>query len=145
METADALRELARLIRGGKHVVFVTGSGISAPSGIPTFRGEDNSVWASYVTDWGTRSRFLQDPRSWWNNFWIPAHVVVEPGTLQLKKYYPNAAHFSVSEIARAQANICIVTQNIDSLHQTGGLPLQQLVEVHGRASLLKCVTPGCR
>ena len=139
------MRALADIIRSGEFVVFVTGSGISAPSGIPTFRGEDNSVWASYVTDWGTRERFLEDPRAWWDNFWLPAHVSCDPGTVNLRRYHPNAAHIAVAEIGRERPNVCIVTQNIDSLHQRGGLPPAQLVEVHGRASLLKCVSPGCR
>ena len=42
------------MIRRGDHVVFVTGSGLSAPSGIPTFRGE-GGVWARFVLEWGTR------------------------------------------------------------------------------------------
>ena len=47
------------MIRRGDHVVFVTGSGLSAPSGIPTFRGE-GGVWARFVLEWGTRqARYL--------------------------------------------------------------------------------------
>ena len=45
--------QLARLIQSGAEVVFVTGSGLSAPSGIPTFRGAANSCWANYVLEWG--------------------------------------------------------------------------------------------
>jgi len=54
MPSLSSLVRLARMIRRGDHVVFVTGSGLSAPSGIPTFRGE-GGVWARFVLEWGTR------------------------------------------------------------------------------------------
>lgn len=60
---ASSLLELARLLRRGDPVVFITGSGLSAPSGIPTFRGKDG-VWAKWVLEWGTRAAFLDDPRA---------------------------------------------------------------------------------
>ena len=50
-EARERLHSLIELIREGEPVLFLTGSGLSAPSGIPTFRGEDNSVWAQYVTE----------------------------------------------------------------------------------------------
>ena len=59
LSSLSSLVRLARMIRRGDHVVFVTGSGLSAPSGIPTFRGE-GGVWARFVLDWGTRqARYL--------------------------------------------------------------------------------------
>ena len=54
LSSLSSLVQLARMIRRGDHVVFVTGSGLSAPSGIPTFRGE-GGVWARFVLEWGTR------------------------------------------------------------------------------------------
>ncbi|EOD11907.1 transcriptional regulator, Sir2 family [Emiliania huxleyi CCMP1516] len=136
---------LARIIRRGDPVVFVTGSGLSAPSGIPTFRGAEG-VWAKWVLEWGTRAAFLADPRGWYDNFWIPAHVVAEPGSTSERTYEPSAGHFAVAEVAACrQTNVHVITQNIDGLHQRAGLPSERLVEVHGRAGLLKCVSPGCR
>mmetsp|Transcript_40406 Transcript_40406/g.129861 ORF Transcript_40406/g.129861 Transcript_40406/m.129861 type:complete len:500 (-) Transcript_40406:306-1805(-) len=141
----SSLLQLARIIRRGDPVVFVTGSGLSAPSGIPTFRGAEG-VWAKWVLEWGTRAAFLADPRGWYDNFWIPAHVVAEPGSTSERTYEPSAGHFAVAEVAACrQTNVHVITQNIDGLHQRAGLPSERLVEVHGRAGLLKCVSPGCR
>ena len=133
------------MIQRGLEVVFVTGSGLSAPSGIPTFRGADNSCWANYVLEWGTRAKFEEDPRAWWNEFWLPAHVAVEPHSLEMTQYQPNAAHEAIATLARAHASVRVVTQNIDALHGRSGVPEGQLVEVHGREGLLKCIRPGCR
>ena len=133
------------MIRRGDPIVFVTGSGLSAPSGIPTFRGE-NGVWAKWVTEWGTRAAFLADPQSWWNKFWIPAHVVAEPGSTIERQYAPSGGHFAIAEIANhEQTNVKVITQNIDGLHHAAGLPSDMLVEVHGRGGLYKCVRIGCR
>jgi NAD-dependent deacetylase len=140
-----ALLELARMIRRGEPVVFVTGSGLSAPSGIPTFRGE-NGVWAKWVLEWGTRHAFLADPRAWYDKFWIPAHVVAEPGSMLERTYEPSEGHFAIAALAaQPHANIRVITQNIDNLHLRSGLPADKLIEVHGRCGLFKCVTPGCR
>jgi len=146
-----ALARLAALIRKNEPVLFVTGSGISAPSGIPTFRGANNAVWANWIMDWGTRARFLADPRTWWNTFWLPAHVVAyedQPsapgGRPRTRTYQPNAAHSAIARICQRHPRTAVVTQNIDELHQRAGLPLGQLVEVHGRQGLLKCVAAGC-
>ena len=139
------LISLAKIIRRGEPVVFVTGSGLSAPRGIPTFRGE-NGVWAKWVLDWGTRDAFLKDPRAWWNKFWLPAHVVAEPGSTIERQYEPSGGHSAMVEIAAArQTNVRVITQNIDGLHGRAGLNLDRLIEVHGRCGLFKCVTPGCR
>ena len=144
--SSSSMLQLAKMIRRGESVVFVTGSGLSAPSGIPTFRGS-NGVWAKWVLDWGTRHRFLQDPRAWWNKFWIPAHVVAEPGSTVERQYEPSAGHLAISALAAAHrsCNVRVITQNIDGLHSRAGLPADRLVEVHGRGGLFKCVTRGCR
>lgn len=93
------------MIRRGDQVVFVTGSGLSAPSGIPTFRGE-GGVWARFVLEWGTRQAFLSDPRAWYNKFWIPAHVVAEPGSTTERRYEPSGGHLAVTKLALGAKNV---------------------------------------
>ena len=130
LSTLSSLLQLARLIRRGESVVFVTGSGLSAPSGIPTFRGKDG-VWAKFVLEWGTRQAFLDNPREWWNQFWIPAHVVAEPGSTRERTYEPSGGHFALSEIvSAAHTNVRVITQNIDGLHARSGMPADHLIEV---------------
>ena len=134
------------MISRGDAVVFVTGAGLSAASGIPTFRGKDG-IWAKWVLEWGTRGSFLEDPRGWYNNFWIPAHVAATPGSVVEREYEPNNGHAALSQlaVAHANANVRVVTQNIDGLHTRSGFPADRLVQVHGCSGLFKCVTPGCR
>lgn len=144
--SSSELQRLARLVQAGKRVLIISGSGLSAPSGVPTFRGADDSVWAQYVLEWGTREKFESDPRTWWNTFWLPAHVVTNDGTLDIRHYDPNAAHEALAELAFDNPNVNIITQNIDGLHQRSGvLQANQLIEVHGSHALNKCINPGCR
>jgi hypothetical protein len=133
--SSSMLLQLAQQIRRGDSVVFVTGSGLSAPSGIPTFRGAEG-VWARWVLEWGTRAAFLSNPRDWWNRFWIPAHVVTEPGSTIERQYEPSGGHFAIAQIAAAtRTNVRVVTQNIDQLHTRGGLPKDRCIEIHGRSA----------
>lgn len=64
---------LASMIADGKKVVFLTGAGLSAASGIPTFRGQDDSIWVQRATSWGTKAAFLRDPVKWYNRCARPA------------------------------------------------------------------------
>ena len=63
-EAMDLRRDPAKLLAGFIHdnrkVVFITGAGLSHASGIPTFRGNNNSIWVNKATEWGTKSAFLR-------------------------------------------------------------------------------------
>ena len=137
-------REAGRDDLSGERVLFITGAGISAPSGVPTFRGDSNSVWANFVVEWGTRAKFQQDAAAWYSNFWLPAHTAYDPETLEPLDFEPNAAHVAVAELTESYPNVGLVTQNVDGLHLESGVAEVQMVEVHGRASLRKCITRGC-
>eukprot|EP00966_Prymnesium_polylepis_P193289 4479923-Prymnesium_polylepis.1 len=130
----DALQHLAELIASGQHVLFITGAGVSAPSGVPTFRGDANSVWANFVLDWGTRHKFQEDAAAWWSQFWIPAHTAFDPETLEHKVFEPNAAHDAVAELADLYPSVRLVTQNVDGLHEAAGMLEVQMVEVRSPA-----------
>jgi NAD-dependent SIR2 family protein deacetylase len=134
------VEELAGYINAGKHVVVVTGAGLSAASGVPTFRGADNSVWSTSLMEWGTRAKFIEDPLAWYNVFWLQKHY-----TAMLSNPVPNRGHDAITELSRL-GNVTVITQNVDCLHRDSGMAEQDLVEVHGRMGLHKCVqTPGCR
>ena len=123
LRKSSKLLLLARIIRRGDPVVFVTGAGLSTASGIPTFRGKDG-VWSKFIMEWGTRGAFLANPRAWWNHFWLPAHVVVEPGSAIERSYEPSGGHLALAQLAAAHknTNVKVVTQNIDGLHGRAGL-----------------------
>ncbi|KAL3894956.1 MAG: hypothetical protein SGPRY_013659 [Prymnesium sp.] len=132
------------MLCSGAEVLIVTGAGLSAPSGVPTFRGEANSLWARFVLEYGTRSRFRADPLAWWNDFWLPAHTAFDPQTLQHKTFHPNPAHHALTSLAGRFPSLRLLTQNVDGLHLASGLKPEQMVEIHGRASLRKCIRAGC-
>jgi NAD-dependent deacetylase len=92
----SSLDELAECIAGGKRVVFITGAGLSVASGVPTFRGHDNSVWSTMLMEWGTRAKFLEDPLAWFNTFWLPKHY-----TAMLANPVPNAGEAGTAPAAR--------------------------------------------
>eukprot|EP01114_Cavostelium_apophysatum_P023931 TRINITY_DN9187_c0_g1_i4.p1 TRINITY_DN9187_c0_g1~~TRINITY_DN9187_c0_g1_i4.p1 ORF type:complete len:260 (+),score=14.72 TRINITY_DN9187_c0_g1_i4:133-912(+) len=90
------------------------------------------------MTSWGTRSKFRQNPKEWWNHFWLKTHEM--PQFLDAK---PNAGHLAIAHIVQ-RCNARVITQNIDRLHvRTMNVP-SRLVEVHGRLGLYKCIESDC-
>lgn len=132
---ADALE------RAGKGLILaVTGAGVSAPSGLPTFRGTDpDAIWNRDITEVGTRWFFERDPVSWWT--WFLDRFAGLDGA------EPNAAHYALAALERWQLDrggeFLLVTQNIDTLHERAGS--RRLVKVHGTSDRLRCSTHGCR
>ncbi|KAL7477686.1 hypothetical protein ACHAW6_003481 [Cyclotella cf. meneghiniana] len=136
---APLLRDLARLILSSTPIVFVTGAGLSAASGIPTFRGPDG-LWSSVVWKRSTREEFRKDPLAWYNEFWLkhfPPHTYGE-------FYEANEGHEAIAILARMpNANIKVITQNIDGLHRRTRHEWnvdEQLIEAHGRLGFFKCI-----
>ena len=135
------LNSLASDILLGKRVVFVTGAGISAASGVPTFRGSKDAVWSSFVYEWGTRERFEACPLEWYKKFWS---TYFDDDVL--KGYSPNPAHVALAEIFEKFNNLMCITQNVDCLHShtSGRIEKERLIEIHGRAGTYKCFTEDC-
>lgn len=136
----NAFQRISSVLDSGKPAVMITGAGLSVASGIPTFRGAANSVWATTVMEWGTRRKFVEDPVKWYNTFWIPKHH-----QFHHESFKPNAGHMAILALIRRYPNLSLITQNVDALHLRSGVPPDRLVEVHGRLGLHKCITPGCR
>jgi len=135
----EGLQHLAHDIISGKRILFITGAGLSVASGISTYRSEKNAIWNRFVTSWGTRKKFQEDPLLWWNHFWLRTHE--KPEFLTAK---PNSGHVAISQITQ-RCNARIITQNIDRLHcYTLNVP-ERLIEVHGRLGLYKCINDKCK
>lgn len=133
-----SLELLANDIVNGKRILFITGAGLSVASGISTYRQSKDSIWNNFVLTWGTRSKFLDDPLKWWNEFWLRTHE-----TSDFLDAKPNAGHMAISHIV-GSCNSRVITQNIDRLHPaTLNIPTR-LIEVHGRLGLYKCIQPRC-
>jgi NAD-dependent deacetylase len=119
------------IIRDAKRVAVLTGAGISAESGIPTFRGE-GGLWRQYrAEDIATPQAFRRDPKLVWE--WY------ESRRESIARAKPNAGHAALAELARRK-KVTLVTQNIDGLHSKAGSP--DVIEFHGNIWRLKCV--GC-
>ncbi len=109
----DPLVQLATYIYENRKVVVITGAGLSAASGVPTFRGDDpNSFWVRRATSLGTKATFLKDPLDWFNNFWFPLFKH------EYTRALPNAGHEALARLANLSANMLVVNQNIDMVRR---------------------------
>ena len=86
---------------------------------------------------WGTKRKFLEDPATWWTDFWLKSH-----DTNEFLNARPSASHVAISQIVRAYPNVRVATQNVDRLHLKSGIDPSHLVEVHGAIGLYRCVNP---
>lgn len=123
-------------VRGVTRVSVLTGAGISTDSGIPDFRGPDG-VWTKNprMSDLFTYRNYLRDAtvrEQFWTVYSGHAAWTAEP----------NAAHRALADLDRAGVAVRVLTQNIDGLHQRGGVPDRKVLELHGSMHTTVCV--GC-
>ena len=129
---------MGQSVQGSPHrvesVAVLTGAGVSAESGVPTFRGE-GGLWREYrAEDLATPRAFRRDPGLVWEWYdWRRGLI----GACQ-----PNAAHRALVEMASHFDDFTLITQNVDGLHRLAGS--LDLVELHGNIWGLRC-TAGCR
>lgn len=124
---------LARAARG--RVLVVTGAGISAESGIPTYRGA-GGLWRTVdFARLATPEAFAADRALVWR--WY------QERRAGVRAAQPNAAHAAVAELRGLARELLVVTQNVDDLHERAGLDPRSLVHVHGRILESRCVDCG--
>ncbi|MBI5568030.1 MAG: NAD-dependent deacylase [Chloroflexi bacterium] len=122
--------DLIKLLRSARHVAVLTGAGVSAESGIPTFREAQTGLWAQYdPQDLATPEAFVRNPRLVWEWYAWRRELV--------SKAKPNAGHFALAEMARHVARFTLITQNVDGLHQQAGSAA--VIELHGNLQRTKC------
>lgn len=125
------LQTIGERLRNAQHVTVLTGAGISAESGIPTFRDAQTGLWSKFrAEDLATVAGFKRDPASVWNWYAERRHAALQA--------QPNAAHLALAEMERRVPAFDLVTQNIDGLHQRAGN--QRVIEVHGTLARVKCL-----
>ncbi len=123
----------AALLATAHHAVALTGAGVSAESGIPTFRGE-GGLWTKYdPVKVASIDSFLADPASYWR-------VSKERGTVALSAR-PNAGHDALAAMEAAGHLVAVVTQNTDGLHQVSGS--RRVIELHGSGRTVQCLECG--
>jgi NAD-dependent deacetylase len=129
--------EIADWLRDARHVVVLTGAGISTESGIPDFRGP-NGLWtrdpaAEKAAD---IEYYVSDPvlraRTWQNRL-----------RSEIWQAEPNRGHRAVAELEQRVCLDALLTQNVDGLHQAAGSSAELVIELHGNVREAKCL--GCR
>lgn len=114
-------------------IAVLTGAGISAESGIPTFRG-DNGLWRSFrAEELATPEAFAQDPKLVWEWYDWRRSVIA--------KAQPNAGHRALAEMERRARQFTLITQNVDGLHDRAGS--QSVLKVHGDIWIVRCSKCG--
>ena len=134
--TYELAPEVAGLIKESKRLIVFSGAGISTESGIPDFRGP-GGIWQKFDPDDFTYKKFINDAssrRRQWQLFRQLATTVE-----------PNPAHYAVAALHRMGKLDCVVTQNIDNLHQSAGVPAEKVLELHGSMREMVCLSCGRR
>lgn len=130
-----SVERAAQLLAKARAGVALTGAGVSAESGIPTFRGE-GGLWTRYdPVKVSSIESFLADPSSYWK-------VSRERGAVALAAR-PNAGHQALAAIEAAGHLVALVTQNTDGLHRDAGS--RHVIELHGSSRTVECLECGRR
>ena len=117
-------------ISSARSVVFFTGAGISAESGIPIFRGKDG-IWNKLKPEeLANFNAFLRNPELVWEWYNHRKQIIHESN--------PNAAHFAIAQMQELLPEVIVVTQNIDNLHRRAGSKI--IYELHGNIERNYCV-----
>ena len=143
---ADDIRQAAELIRSARYLVALSGAGLSAGSGIPTYRGA-GGLWTQHGTPpLLSYQEFASDPAGWWAKRLAaeedPSHPVYQMKQA-VDRAAPNAGHLALVELERRGVLRWVITQNVDNLHAEAGS--RALLEIHGNRTRLRCLECGLR
>lgn len=124
------MQKAADVLAVARRIVFFTGAGISAESGIPTFRDKLTGLWAKHDPQrLETADAFRENSALVWGWYlWRRRQVTLAQ---------PNAGHYSIRKFAKAGWDVSVITQNIDNLHERAGV--DAVVHLHGTLLSVKC------
>jgi NAD-dependent deacetylase len=121
---------LIEALKESKSIVFFTGAGISAESGIPTFRGKEG-LWNKFrPEELASFDAFIKNPELVWEWYNYRRKIVHEAK--------PNAAHLTIAEMQNHFKDVTVVTQNVDNLHRRAGS--KKIYELHGNIERNFCI-----
>jgi NAD-dependent deacetylase len=122
--------ELEHAVRAARSVAALTGAGISAESGLATFRDAQTGLWARFdPRELATPAAFARNPKLVWDWYaWRRERVAAAR---------PNAGHFALAALEQRFSDFVLVTQNVDGLHGRAGS--RNVVELHGNIGRVKC------
>jgi NAD-dependent deacetylase len=126
----DLPKLLIDRLRSAEHVAVLTGAGISAESGVPTFRQAQTGLWAQYdPQELATPQAFQENPKLVWEWYEWRRQLV--------SKATPNAGHLALATLQMMLPKLTLITQNVDGLHQRAGSP--EVIALHGNIMKTKC------
>ena len=126
--------ELLQRLAAAKSVTVLTGAGVSAESGVPTFRDAQTGLWAKFSPEeLATPRAFRRNPRLVWE--WYEWRRKLVAGAK------PNPAHLALAEMEKLFLRFHLITQNVDGLHQRAGS--RNVIELHGNITRTKCSEEG--
>ena len=137
---SSPLERAARLILDSKHVVALVGAGLSAESGIPTFRGA-GGLWTRVgEPSMNGYEEFLRDPAAWWRHQLDPE---ADPARTEFRAAIdnanPNAGHRALVQLETNGFLQMTITQNVDNLQTRAGS--KRLIEIHGNRTKVRCIS----
>ena len=127
------LEQVAEILKGLSRVAVLTGAGISAESGVPTFRGQQG-LWKKFrPEDLATMEAFLDNPQIVWEWYNWRRQLISE--------VKPNPGHYALGELEEFFDDFTLITQNVDNLHRVAGS--SRVLELHGNIYHNKCSDCG--
>ena len=130
----NAASNLLRQLALAERVVILTGAGISAESGVPTFRQAQTGLWARFrPEDLATPEAFERDPALVWRWYQWRRRLI--------RAALPNAGHVAIARLATLIGDLTLITQNVDDLHQTAGSA--GYIALHGNIFRNRCPADG--
>ena len=127
------MEEARNWLQAASSVVVLTGAGISAESGIPTFRGADG-LWKQFKPeDLATPQAFAKDPRLVWEWYDWRRSLIAQAE--------PNAGHRALAQLESTKPNFTLITQNVDGLHERAGS--RRVLKLHGDIWRMECSECG--
>ena len=128
--------DLLACLRLARAAAALTGAGVSAESGVPTFRDAQTGLWARYrPEDLASPQAFAENPVQVWE--WYRWRRGLVSGAL------PNPAHYALADLEKRIPRFTLITQNVDGLHHTAGS--RQVIELHGNIWRNKCSRDGAQ
>jgi len=129
MSPSDPIAQLADRIRAASRITVITGAGVSAASGVPTFRGREG-LWKNFAPEeLATPEAFRRDPKLVWEWYNWRRETIA--------RCMPNAAHEVLSSWSRRYAAFTLITQNVDGLHEKAGT--RNVIRFHGSIWEVMC------
>jgi NAD-dependent deacetylase len=131
---AEVPPELIAVLRQARRLTVLTGAGISAESGVPTFRDAQTGMWANFkAEELATPAAFRRNPKLVWEWYAWRRQLVAQ--------VQPNPGHCALVELEKRVPQFTLLTQNVDGLHQRAGS--RHVIELHGNIARTKCLDEG--